>query len=251
VLYELAAGAHPFDRRSVFETLEAINHETPPPPSSRNPFVPENLDALVLRMLAKDPAERPPAAEIARILERRSWYQMPARANTNPIPAPSVAGSHASSHGHNYAIPRWVAGIASLALAAVVFWWVGSGGQEIAFEPLPLTTLPGSEEGPSFSPDGRQVAYRGDQNKQWDIYVKLIGGGPPLRLTSDAGTHWYPAWSADGKWVAFTARHEQGRNGLFPMPALGGPERLLAEFDGEWRTQTGLPMGNGSRSVRA
>lgn len=62
------------------------------------------------------------------------------------------------------------------------------------------------------------------KNKQWDIYVKLIGSGPPLRLTSEAGIHYWPACSPDGKWMAFTARHNTGRNGLFLIPALGGPE---------------------------
>ena len=75
------------------------------------------------------------------------------------------------------------AGLAALAVIGAITWWQHSSGQEAAFDAVPLTTYPGSEGGPSFSPDGSQVAYRGDQNKQWDIYVKLIGSGPPLRLT--------------------------------------------------------------------
>src|SRR5262249_39088946 len=47
----------------------------------------------------------------------------------------------------------------------------------------------------------------------------------------------------DGKWLVFTARHDNGRNGLFLLPALGGPERLLAQFDGEWRSADWSPDG--------
>jgi serine/threonine protein kinase len=36
VLYELAAGIHPFERGSIFETLQALNADPPPVPSSRN-----------------------------------------------------------------------------------------------------------------------------------------------------------------------------------------------------------------------
>jgi Tol biopolymer transport system component len=249
VLYELAVGTHPFERASIFETLQALNHSEPPALSSLNAFVPAQLDALILRMLAKDSSQRPTAAEAARMLESRFANQTVGlvRAKANLIPIPATTNRAAALVARKGAKRRWgieVAVLTALVVAAAgAAWWATPGRQELAFEPLPLTTLPGSEEGPSFSPDGSQVAFRGNQNKQWDIYVKLIGSGPPLRLTSDVGTHWYPAWSPDGKGVAFTARHENGRNGLFLMPALGGPERLLAELDGEWRFADWSPDG--------
>ncbi|HJZ96261.1 MAG TPA: protein kinase, partial [Candidatus Solibacter sp.] len=220
VLYELATGVHPFESGSIFGLLKTLNETAPRPPSSRNAFVPPQFDALILRMLAKDPAARPTAAEVARVLEsrfRNPTIELSPLPDVKPVP---------ESAGHRR---WWIAAAAVLAIAAGAILWNRSGGSDIAFEPLPLTTLAGSEEAPSFSPDGSQVAFRGNQHKSWDVYVKLIGGGPPLRLTSDTGTHWYPAWSPDGNWIAFTARHDDGRNGVFLMPALGGPERLLAE----------------------
>jgi hypothetical protein len=47
---------------------------------------------------------------------------------------------------------------------------------------VPLTTYPGHQVQPSFSPDGNQVAFSwdGEKRENQDIYVKLIGtGGPP------------------------------------------------------------------------
>lgn len=124
-----------------------------------------------------------------------------------------------------------IALLAVLALAGAVISRQQTPAQATTFEAVPLTTYPGSEDGPSFSPDATQVAYSGGHNERQDIYVKLVGSGPPLRLTTDGGDHYWPAWSPDGKWLAFTARHAGGRNGLFLIPALGGPERLLAEMD--------------------
>jgi hypothetical protein len=43
-----------------------------------------------------------------------------------------------------------------------------SGEPDTAFEPIPLTTLAGSEGYPSFSPDGSQVVFQwdGEQSQQ-------------------------------------------------------------------------------------
>ena len=119
---------------------------------------------------------------------RQALDELREESESDSLTAPAVTAKTAGQ--------RWRIGAVALAAFAVAggaIWWARSGGQETAFKATPLTTLPGSESGPSFSPDGSQVAYRGDQNKQFDIYVKLVGGGQALRLTSDAGFHGYPA----------------------------------------------------------
>jgi hypothetical protein len=233
ILYEMLSGQRAFPGDSKMSTLAAVITAEPKPLGIEG--LPREVERIVARCLRKDVAKR--------------WQQISdVRLALEDLLEESESGSLAGpAQGAKTAGRRWWIGAVALAAVAVVggaVWWTGSPRQETAFEAVPLTTLPGSEEGPSFSPDGSQVAYRGDQNKQWDIYVKLIGGGPPLRLTSDAGTHWYPAWSPDGKWIAFTARHAEGRNGLFVMPALGGPERLLAELgQGNWAFADWSPDG--------
>lgn len=63
VFYEMLSGRHPFLRRTMAATLVAIDRDTPSPPSSENPRVPPELDALVLRMLEKDRERRPPTPD--------------------------------------------------------------------------------------------------------------------------------------------------------------------------------------------
>jgi tRNA A-37 threonylcarbamoyl transferase component Bud32/tetratricopeptide (TPR) repeat protein len=65
VLYELATGRHPFAAPSPYEVVLSILTDEPVSPSRLNPEIPADLDALILRMLAKEPALRPSAAEIA------------------------------------------------------------------------------------------------------------------------------------------------------------------------------------------
>src|SRR5262245_32675137 len=93
----------------------------------------------------------------------------------------------------------------------------------------PFTTMPGMENQPTFSPDGNQVAFcwNGENQDNFDIYVKLIGTESLLRLTTDPAQDTSPAFSPDGRFVAF--RRNTGENsGFYIVPALGGVERKIA-----------------------
>ena len=63
VLYELLTGNVPFNGDTPVEIAMKHLSQTPEPPSSRRRDVPADLDYVVLRALAKDPAERYRSAE--------------------------------------------------------------------------------------------------------------------------------------------------------------------------------------------
>ncbi|HET9323526.1 MAG TPA: Stk1 family PASTA domain-containing Ser/Thr kinase [Gaiellaceae bacterium] len=63
VLYELLTGRLPFTGETPLEIAMKHLSEIPKPPSSLRPEVPPDLDMVVLRALAKDPAERFESAE--------------------------------------------------------------------------------------------------------------------------------------------------------------------------------------------
>jgi len=91
-----------------------------------------------------------------------------------------------------------------------------------------LTFEPGLEIDPSWSPDGRFVAYSSDQSGNFDIWVRSIGEGNSIQVTSSAAHDWQPNWSPDGLSLVFRSEREGG--GLFVVPALGGSERKLCGF---------------------
>jgi hypothetical protein len=62
VLYRLCTGKMPFTGDSQIEILMSVCKDEPPPPRQLNPDLPAWLDALVVRLLAKDPAGRPASA---------------------------------------------------------------------------------------------------------------------------------------------------------------------------------------------
>jgi eukaryotic-like serine/threonine-protein kinase len=72
VLYELAAGKHPFSGETPLDVYEAIECRTVIAPSVVRANIPAEFDALLLRMLNRDPAMRPPAAEVWETLSRVS-----------------------------------------------------------------------------------------------------------------------------------------------------------------------------------
>ena len=71
-----------------------------------------------------------------------------------------------------------------MALASVLVWLNSDSDSaaqvNLPYVALPLTSYPGAEENPSFSPDGSQVAFSwtGEDGKNQDIYVTLVDGGP-------------------------------------------------------------------------
>ena len=63
VFYEILTGKKPFVADTPFATLRKHVSEPPTPPSVIMPGIPGQLEAIVLRLLAKDPADRFPGAE--------------------------------------------------------------------------------------------------------------------------------------------------------------------------------------------
>ena len=96
-------------------------------------------------------------------------------------------------------------------------------------EPIPLTTLPGIERDPTFSPDGSQVAFawNGTDRQDFDIYVKSVSAGhEPLQLTDDPADDIMPAWSPDGQTIAFW-RSQGDQSGIYLVSPQGKNERQL------------------------
>jgi Tol biopolymer transport system component/DNA-binding winged helix-turn-helix (wHTH) protein len=89
-----------------------------------------------------------------------------------------------------------------------------------------LTFEPGLESEPTWSPDGRFIAFSSDQSGNFDIWVRPVGEGKPIQVTTSPAHDWQPDWSPDGRSLVF--RSERDGGGLFVTPALGGNERKLS-----------------------
>ncbi len=128
-----------------------------------------------------------------------------------------------------------VACLAVLGLAGLVWVFLNarnSSSETFPSRETPLTSKVGLVTLPSFSPDGKQVAYiwcpQADQNSS--IYIKSIAAGTELRLTYPPGSDSFPAWSPDGQWVAFW-RVLPNTKGIYVVSALGGPARRIVAME--------------------
>ena len=100
LLYEMLCGRPAFDLESQFELMAAQVNRPPMPPNVVNPAVPRQLAAVVLKALAKDPAERyQTAAEFDEALATVGGAPRPAQAEPPPEAAaapPALAGDRST-----------------------------------------------------------------------------------------------------------------------------------------------------------
>ena len=71
-----------------------------------------------------------------------------------------------------------------------------------------LTDNPATDDLPSISPDGTQVAFTSDRSGNTNIYVMDIDGTDVTQLTTDPHDDLQPAWSPDGTKIAFHSNRD-------------------------------------------
>jgi serine/threonine-protein kinase len=100
VLYACCTGEPPFRGETPVAVLRRVSDDAPPAVRALNPAVPAWLEAVIGRLLAKDPAERfQSAAEVAALLEGCLAHLRQASAVAAPHLPPSPAAPHPASAG--------------------------------------------------------------------------------------------------------------------------------------------------------
>jgi len=219
VLYEMVSGQRAFRGENPVGTLASIITQEPAPLPSG---LPAELQGLIARCLKKDPNRRIQHIEEVKVSLEDLRDSRASQGSAIASPAPSRRWR------------RWLLALAlAIPLLAFVAWLLWYGPQTALPPPevVALTSDPGNEFFPSFSPDGKQVAYcwnggNPDNNLAFDIYVRHIESGTSLPLTTDPAPESRPAWSPDGSQIAFV-RYGKPMPSICLVSPLGGPARKL------------------------
>jgi tricorn protease len=97
-----------------------------------------------------------------------------------------------------------------------------------------LTSAPGEELFPRFSPDGSQIAFSANYDGNLEVYAVHALGGDPVRLTHHPMDDRVVAWHPDGKRILFASGRESGRQRFsqFYLVGVNGglPEKLAVPY---------------------
>ncbi|MEP6573891.1 MAG: protein kinase [Gemmatimonadota bacterium] len=209
--YEMLTGYPPFHGLTPQATLAAHVTQQPMPVAARRPGISPALDAIIMRCLAKRPADRfQTADELVAALEplaTPSGGMTP----THTAPVRAVAAPRTKSW------TRMALGAVVLVAACVAafIYWNRVPATASLLDPSQLTRSAGVQEAPVITRDGKGVAYRtlipGDTAPRVELRRGSDGSAVPLALIGSPRS-----WSPDDRLLIATPR------GLESVPALGG-----------------------------
>ena len=210
--YEMLSGRSPFGGMTPQQTLAAQISSRPAPLGDLRSELPPGLSAIIMRCLAKNPADRWQSADDLNVALEP--YSVASGANTPSDLAP-VSAPRFTRNQLMAGVAALIAVVAIMITAAVRLnrppdsVMVGSTRQ--------ITSAPGLEFHPSISADGRLIAYVTGVPGQTRLFVRQISGGRAIALTDSSLTPMWPVWNPDGSEILFTSGGT-----IMTVPALGG-----------------------------
>jgi Tol biopolymer transport system component len=214
--------------------MYAIMNEEPEPITGLRTGVPMELERIINKTLAKDPEERyQGTADLMVDLKKVKKDSKPELTSAKKIEKGTTSSARARSK-----IPKpWLfIGFSILTVATLLIIFSlqkpKPASWQVTGRVISLTTAPGLEDKPSWSPDGKHIAYMSDENGNFDIYVMNVDTGQALNLTEDhTGDDTNPAWSPDGNRIAYSSN--RGGGGIYHISSIGGTPILVINI-GTW-----------------
>jgi Tol biopolymer transport system component len=224
ILFEMAAGHHPFKKPSAIDTQFAILNEMAPDLGEACSTAPDELCDLVDGLLKKTASDRP---RIGEVRERLADISDPARPE-----AKETLGTSASVEAFVARKPRLVMAMGSLLVLALLALSIWTGLRPEAVMPqakmATLVTWPSNEEHAVLSPDSKSVSFMSNRDGVTDLWLMDLSGGEPRRLTHAPGNLTSQLFSEDGVEIAYTLESEGQK--LFQTVRIDGgpPTRSLS-----------------------
>ncbi len=221
VLFETVTGTLPFAGESALTMVVRRLKDRAPSPRTVVPDLPARWETVILRCLEREPKERYATADdVGRALQA-------------PITrSEQVIGAFRPWRRWKRRAPPVLGAALAVALGIAGGWaWVRAGrpGAPVrAVTASQVTTSNGLDLHPSFSPDGRLVAYSSDRSGAFELWVREVAeSGRDRQVTADGALNFEPAISPDGTEIAY---HSKGNGGIWRVPVAGGTPQRLTTF---------------------
>ncbi len=225
--YEMLTGRPPFTGSSTAQVLAKHITEAPEPVTRHRQSIPPALEAVVMKCLAKRPADRWQSAE--ELLAQLEPIATTPSGGVTPTDTRLVPAMKMVAAGSKRILV--IGALAGVVLVAIVAAVLRRGPEaRIEFGPVkPVTSDPGLELHPALSPDGKTLAYITGPLGQLRVYVRSLSGGTPIPVAKDlAGNQQMPRWSPDGTRLLFTSD-----GSIEVVPSLGGTPRVVVAAAGQ------------------
>ncbi|MEZ4413257.1 MAG: protein kinase [Gemmatimonadales bacterium] len=225
--YELLTGRTPFSGRTPQETLAAHVMQAPEAISRLRPGISPALEAIVMKCLAKRPADRFQSAE--ELVTALEPLATPSGGMTPTYTQPVSGVAPRATASRKWAPLVAVAVIGVVAVGVLLARRGGSGPEITLTKTSRLTSMQGLEILPAISPDGQFLAYVGaaTADNGPEIFLQPTDGGRAVNITdSIPGVQISPNWSPDGRRLVFASYNDAGAS-IVTMPPTGGDIRRL------------------------
>jgi Tol biopolymer transport system component/serine/threonine protein kinase len=220
LLYELLTHERPRPRRTQHDPEPLAPSET-----ERGKGTHRDLERIVAMAIRLEPERRYASAGALEVDIRRYLQGRPVNASRSSLVyrTARMLGRHK---------PAMVVGLLGVATAGgILIWGPDRSGNARPAQIVPVTSLPGSETQPYFSPDGRKLVYvwTGENGDNADLYVQSLDDGSVRRITTDTADDLSPVWSPDGLRIAWL-RAGTVETGVFVTTVSGGIHGKIADL---------------------
>jgi eukaryotic-like serine/threonine-protein kinase len=222
LLFELLTGERPKGRMQDLRLHEGLR----PSQTEGGRGLHRDLDGIVLMAMQREPEQRYPSAAAFEADIRRFLDSRPVLARKG-----SIRYRVARLLSRNKAAATSAGIVVALTLAGVIIWEVRNRSNfSSPAQIIPVTSLPGAESQPYFSPDGKRIVYvwGGENGENSDLYVQSLEDGSVRRFTTDPAEDLSPVWSPDGLRIAWL-RKGRNESAVFVAPVAGGVHGKIAD----------------------
>lgn len=234
VLHEMIARQPLFAGETSADVIAAIIHKEPEPLAAFAPDVPDQLERIVRKALAKDVRDRYQTARDLHLdlknLKRELEFHSQLSRSGQSVSSRNSSGGFITQQPANRRWPVIVAGLLGTILISWGVWkYLPTSSNN---RPRPASRITklfnerissgGSISRVEFSPpDGKLIAYSINKENGSSIWVKQLAGSKAQQVTDGKWRDRNPIWSPDGQMLAFIS-DRGGTGGIWSAPYLGG-----------------------------